>query len=115
MIADGNQQVRELFGKCQKSISALGDENRQAVIIALMEGPQDGMRVGEIKEQSHLSQPAVSHHLQILLNANLLTVNKVGTMNYYKLNPRPTEIQAIHDLTGIILQCLAESNESLKE
>ena len=42
-----------------------------------------GVRVGEITERTHLSRPAVSHHLQILKEAGILGVRKEGTKNYY--------------------------------
>ena len=41
------------------------------------------MRVPEITLKTHLSRPAVSHHLQILKEAGLINMHKVGTMNYY--------------------------------
>ena len=105
-----DENLSKLFAKCKRSITAIGDENRQAVILALLDGPCEGMRVGDIKEHSHLSQPAVSHHLKILLDANLLTVRKKGTMNYYRLNPDKSEITNIYDLCAAILTRL-ESQE----
>lgn len=101
-----DENLSELFAKCKRSIMAMGDENRQAVILTLLDGPCEGMRVGDIKEHSHLSQPAVSHHLKILLEANLLTVRKEGTMNYYRLNPDRAEITNIYNLCGAILTWL---------
>ena len=52
----------------------------------LMESNCDGMRVGEITGKTHLSRPAVSHHLRILLDANMVGVTKRGTMNFYWLD-----------------------------
>ena len=42
-----------------------------------------GVRVGAITEKTHLSRPAVSHHIQILKDAGLLKVRREGTKNYY--------------------------------
>lgn len=50
-------------------------------------GKCDGVRVGEITQKTHLSRPAVSHHLQILKDAEILRVRKDGTKNYYFFDP----------------------------
>lgn len=42
-----------------------------------------GVRVGDITAQTHLSRPAVSHHIQILKDAGLLRMRREGTKNYY--------------------------------
>lgn len=70
---------------CQKILLALGDENRQHLIIIMMMqmGECNGVRVGAITEKTHLSRPAVSHHLSILKDAGLVKMRREGTMNYY--------------------------------
>lgn len=70
---------------CRKTLTALGDETRQHLIIQMMLAGDDcsGMRVPEITELTSLSRPAVSHHLQILKDAGIVRVRKEGTMNYY--------------------------------
>lgn len=76
------------FQNCQNVLLALGDENRQHLILEMMKmGKCSGARVGEITEKTHLSRPAVSHHLQILKNAGILKVRKEGTKNYYYFDP----------------------------
>ena len=55
---------------------ALGDETRQHLIMTLFNLPckqQGGARVGEITAKTHLSRPAVSHHLKILHFAGKFT------------------------------------------
>jgi len=42
-----------------------------------------GMRVPEITRLTHLSRPAVSHHLQILKDAGIVKMRREGTRNYY--------------------------------
>ncbi len=64
---------------------AMGDETRQQIFTALLENETWGMRVPQITECTHLSRPAVSHHLQILLRAGLVRVRKQGTMNWYSV------------------------------
>lgn len=76
------------FESCQKVLTALGDENRQHLILEMMQmGRCMGVRVGDITACTHLSRPAVSHHLQILKDAGILKVRKEGTKNYYYFNP----------------------------
>ncbi|MFX3636716.1 MAG: ArsR/SmtB family transcription factor [Candidatus Pristimantibacillus sp.] len=75
------------FKKNQKVLIAIGDETRQAILMTLIQGQQNpGMRVGEIKEKTHLSRPTVSHHLRILKDAQIISVLKEGTINYYRLD-----------------------------
>ncbi|PQP81604.1 ArsR family transcriptional regulator [Paenibacillus sp. PCH8] len=75
------------FNNNLKVLNAIGDETRQAILMALIQGPQkSGMRVGEIRVQTHLSRPAVSHHLKILKDAQIISVRKEGTRNFYRLD-----------------------------
>lgn len=104
-------KLKELFSKSRRSITAIGDETRQSIILALMEGPSEGMRVGAITENTHLSRPAVSHHLKMLCDANILTLNKSGTMNYYRLNPDKAEMTNLLNLCQGILDALKECEE----
>ncbi|UOO38805.1 winged helix-turn-helix transcriptional regulator [Oscillospiraceae bacterium CM] len=82
--------VNQDFGDCRDVLIALGDETRQLIIITLMdiECGQPGKRVLEISKSTHLSRPAVSHHLKILKDAGIIGVHRLGTMNYYFLDPR---------------------------
>lgn len=78
------QRLAEEFESCQKILLALGDGNRQHLILEMMRAAQcGGIRVGEITEKSHLSRPAVSHHIQILKDAGLVKLRREGTKNYY--------------------------------
>ena len=64
----------------------LCDETRQNIITVLMGTSCIGLRVGEITVRTHLSHPAVSHHIRILLDCGLVTVDKHGTKNFYSHN-----------------------------
>lgn len=82
------EKLAEEFENCRKILIALGDENRQHLILEMMRmGSCLGARVGDITEKTHLSRPAVSHHLQILKDAGILQVRKEGTKNYYYFDP----------------------------
>lgn len=77
-------RLAEEFQRCRKLLLALGDENRQHLILEMMRmGECGGVRVGAITERTNLSRPAVSHHIQILKEAGLLKMRKEGTKNFY--------------------------------
>jgi ArsR family transcriptional regulator len=96
-------QIRNDFLHSRKILIAIGDETRQLILVALMGAGCDGMRVGEVTAQIHLSRPAVSHHLKILLNCGLVGVDKQGTKNYYFLNISD-EFMSIYNLANHIVQ-----------
>lgn len=86
---DFNKQIdsiRSDFEKSRRLLVALGDETKQSILITLMSAACEGMRVGEITAKTHLSRPAVSHHLKILLDVGLVDVWHEGTMNFYTGN-----------------------------
>ena len=74
----------------RRAFIALGDETRQKIIISLLESEVHGIRVGEITEKTHLSRPAVSHHLRILKEAGIISMYREGTKNYYYVNADET-------------------------
>ena len=77
-------QMAKEFEACKGILLALGDENRQRLILEMMRMEDcNGVRVGEITARTHLSRPAVSHHIRILKEAGILNVRKDGTKNYY--------------------------------
>ena len=78
--------IKADFVKCRKLLIAIGDETRQNIIAVLMGTSCTGLRVGEITARTHLSRPAVSHHLGLLLDCGLVSMEKQGTKNYYSLN-----------------------------
>ncbi|MCG7435133.1 metalloregulator ArsR/SmtB family transcription factor [Lysinibacillus sp. FSL M8-0216] len=81
--------IKENFMNCQKVLLAIGDETRQSILLVLMATDcQTGLRVGEITEQTHLSRPAVSHHLKILRDAGVILMRKEGTKNFYYIDIR---------------------------
>lgn len=81
-------RLSEDFAKCRKILLALGDENRQHMILEMMKMERcTGVRVNEITEKTHLSRPAVSHHLRILKDAGILKMPREATKNYYYFDP----------------------------
>lgn len=74
------------FQECASIFFALGEETRQKIILMLSEKIEEGMNVSSITKNLHLSRPAISHHLKILKDANVLKVCKKGTQRFYKLS-----------------------------
>lgn len=94
------QCLTEEFESCQKILQALGDANRQHLILEMIKlGNYEGVRVGTITEKTHLSRPAVSHHLQILKKAKILKMRREGTKNYYYFD---VDTNAINDLIHML-------------
>lgn len=86
---DQLKMIKEDFMNSQKVLLAIGDETRQSILLVLMGTDcQTGLRVGEITEQTHLSRPAVSHHLRILREAGVILMRKEGTKNFYYIDVR---------------------------
>lgn len=79
------QKLAQEFEKNQKVLIALGDENREHIILQMLKEGKDcsGLRVNEITKMTNLSRPAVSHHLKILKEAGIIKVRHEGTKNYY--------------------------------
>ncbi|MEY3156703.1 MAG: hypothetical protein RL257_723 [Actinomycetota bacterium] len=75
-------QVRKVARDCSLVFTALGDPNRQDILIMLeSHGP---LNVLQITERLNLARPTVSHHLKILMNAGLLKANKRSRETFYE-------------------------------
>lgn len=112
---DSMLRLAKSFKDCQKAFTAIGDETRQQIIIALLESDCEGIRVGEITKKTNLSRPAVSHHLRILKNANIINMRREGTKNYYFMSADETEWSKILFLMQDINEIITTmSNEDKK-
>ena len=65
-------------------LDALGDPTRRAILARLRKGPAP---VGKLAQGFRVSRPAISQHLRVLKDANLVTDRAVGTRRLYELNP----------------------------
>lgn len=98
--------IKKDFEQCRTILNAIGDENRQNIIIALLGTiATAGLRVGEITKLSHLSRPAVSHHLQILKRENIISMRSIGTMNFYYMNAS-SSVMKLKKLIDDIEMCI---------
>ena len=70
---------------------------------------EGGTRVGAITEKTHLSRPAVSHHIKILKDAGVVEMRKEGTKNYYYLetdNRRWQELAQLSQQLAMLFELL---------
>jgi ArsR family transcriptional regulator len=104
--------IREQFRACRKVLVALGDETRQLIISVLAEnGCQSGLQVGDVTERTRLSRPAVSHHLKILLDAEIVGMRKQATKHFYYLalgGECPTLVSLMNNIERLRAQCAWE-------
>ena len=99
------ERLAEEFRACRNILHALGDENRQHMILEMMQlGDCNGARVGTIMEKTHLSRPAVSRHIQVLKDAGILKMRRKGTKNYYYFDSDTDAMQRL-------LQMLQDAKE----
>lgn len=77
------QQTMQLLKECIPIFSVLADENRHLILQLLLRNGE--MNVNQITENLHLSRPAVSHHLKLMLQANAVSVKQIGKERYYAI------------------------------
>ena len=69
--------------QCIPIFTILSDENRHKILQLLLENGK--MNVNDITEHLHLSRPAVSHHLKIMLQAHAISVEQIGKERFYSI------------------------------
>jgi ArsR family transcriptional regulator len=62
---------------------ALNDATRREILELLK---AKDLSAGEIADQFNMSKPSISHHLDILKRANLITAEKSGQFIFYSIN-----------------------------
>ena len=72
------------WAKFARFFSALGDSTRQQILL-IFERDEE-ICVNEICKLFKLSRSAISHHLRVLREANLLCCEKRGKEVYYRVN-----------------------------
>lgn len=94
----------EVFRSCIPIFQNLSDPHRQDIILLLAE--HDALTVNEITEHSKLSRPAISHHLKLLKECGLISVEQQGTQRYYSLSLEPS-VSRLKELINTVEQdCL---------
>jgi DNA-binding transcriptional ArsR family regulator len=65
-------------------LDALGDATRRAILARLLTGP---MPVGKLAYGFPVSRPAISQHLRVLKQANLVVDRAEGNRRLYMIHP----------------------------
>jgi ArsR family transcriptional regulator len=68
---------------CVEFCKALADDTRQQILEMLLERE---MCVGDIVEAFDMSQPTISHHLNVLKQFGLVASRKEGKQVFYTIN-----------------------------
>ncbi|MGI9534701.1 MAG: metalloregulator ArsR/SmtB family transcription factor [Thermodesulfobacteriota bacterium] len=76
---------------------AIADDTRRAILKVLS---KSNTPAGDIAEKFNISKPAISNHLKILKEADLVTEKKVGQNRIYSLNKN--KIQKIIDYFNVL-------------
>ena len=66
-----------------ETFKALSDHTRRRILELLS---NSDLTAGEIANNFNISKPSISHHLNILKNAQLVLADKQGQNIYYSLN-----------------------------
>lgn len=98
--------MRNQSESASKLLKALANPQRLRILCLLIE---QEMTVGQINEKIELSQSALSQHLAILRDKELVTTRKQAQTVFYQVTDGPvTEIiQTLHDL-----YCPTDSSEN---
>ena len=106
------ENIKNEFLNSRKILNAVCDENRQKILLVLMDNcVSGGVRVNDIAKSVNLSRPAVSHHLKLLMDENIVSVQKDGTKNYYHITGG-SEILKLKNL----INCIEEfMNDEVKD
>ena len=94
--------ITKKFKECETILHAMGDTTRQLILCTLLESDFNGIRVNEIATRIHLSRPSVSHHLQILKQAGIINMRRVGTRNYYYLDSSISTWNVLLELSQMV-------------
>lgn len=70
------------------TFKALNDDTRRSILEILKDGEKSA---GEISNEFNISKPSISHHLDLLKQANLIKAKKRGQFIYYSLQTRSFE------------------------
>jgi len=88
---DSDEMLKQA-GQAANFLKAIANDQRLAILCTLLEGPQS---VGQINERVHVSQSALSQHLAILREQELVMTEKQAQTVYYTLSDTKTE-QLLH-------------------
>ena len=72
----------------EEVLTALGDPTRRRILELLLASPR---AVGDLARELPVSRPAVSQHLKVLADAQLVVAQAAGTRRVYRVRPEGIE------------------------
>jgi ArsR family transcriptional regulator, arsenate/arsenite/antimonite-responsive transcriptional repressor len=97
--SDENDQAMRL-------LDGIRDPIRMDIIFLLADGKS--LNVGEITSRFKVSRPAISHHLKVLKDADIVLSEKTGQEVYYRLD-RQRIVSGLRLIADSIENCWASS------
>lgn len=91
------RRMRAHSRDASRLLKTLGNENRLVILCLLAEGERS---VTQLNEHLDLSQPALSQHLAVLRDEDLVTTRRDAQTIFYALAPGPATrvVQVLHDI-----------------
>jgi ArsR family transcriptional regulator, arsenate/arsenite/antimonite-responsive transcriptional repressor len=86
--------MAEAGSKLDRFLHAIADPTRRRILRALKEkggssiGKETGLCAFDIEQRVKLAQPTISHHMRILVKANLVEAKREGHWRWYRRNER---------------------------
>ena len=80
--------MTEFFEDLSELFKALGDPSRLKLLRLLMFNDEDKLKVIDLAEKIGITQPAITQHINILKELNLIQSNKEQNRTYYHINKR---------------------------
>ena len=105
------EELKNLFEDCSDIFVAIGDKTRQSLIFDIIDAGKDGIDVASLTQKCVLSRPAVSHHLKVMKDADILSARKVGTQVFYSIRLQYGVLEQIKKLVSGI-ENLISNDES---
>jgi DNA-binding transcriptional ArsR family regulator len=92
------------------AFTAIAEPHRRAIIGVLADGAPHA--VGDVVRRVRLRQPAVSKHLGVLRDADLVSVRRQGRRRLYRLNAE--RLKAVHDWTSTFARLWTHQLDRIK-
>jgi DNA-binding transcriptional ArsR family regulator len=93
--------------RINKVFKALADPTRRKILHLLRAGE---LSAGELAEHCDMSKPSVSHHFNVLKEAELIASRREGQNIYYSL-----DTTAVEDLLTLLMDLFSRDASSSKE
>lgn len=87
----------------EKLFNALADKIRLKILQTINQSQSKSLCVCDLEEQLELKQSKLSYHLKKLIDANILSAEKHGTWNYYRINEQQIQVVLNEDTCCKIL------------